>query len=106
METLLDPVTDVQDRVVEGLKSTKDPIVDVVAAVTKLVLDRIPDLPAVPYAELIPTPLEVIDNQSKFATKVVSTSKAVAVAAAKAAAPITDQLLDRSAAPASRVKAA
>ncbi|MBS1837528.1 MAG: hypothetical protein JST64_07505 [Actinobacteria bacterium] len=106
METLLDPITDVQDRVVDGLKSTKQPVVDAVATVAQLVLDRVPELPALPYAGLLPTPLELIDNQAKFATKVVNTTKAIAVAAAKAAAPVTDQLLDRTAAPVSAVKAA
>ena len=36
-----------------------------------------------------------IDNQAKFASKVVSTNKTVALSVARAAAPITDQLLDR-----------
>ena len=53
-------------------------------------------MPALPYSEVIPSPLEVIDNQAKFASKVVTTTKTVATAAAKAAAPLTDQLLDRS----------
>lgn len=106
MDTLLDPITDVQDRVVEGLKSTKQPVADAVATVTKIVTDQFAVLPALPFAEVFPTPLEVIDNQAKFATKVVNTSKAIAVAAAKAAAPVTDQLLDRSGAPVSPVKAA
>lgn len=106
METLLDPITDVQDRVVDGLKNTKQPVADAVAAVAKLVTDRVPELPALPFAEKLPTPLEVIDNQAKFATKVVNTTKAVAVAAAKAAAPVTDQLLDRAGAPVTEVKAA
>ncbi len=106
MDTLLDPITDVQDRVVDGLKSTKQPVVDAVESVTKLVLDRVPQLPAVPFAGVFPTPLEVIDNQTKFATKVVNTTKSIAVAAAKAAAPVTDQLLDRTGSPVSGVKAA
>jgi len=96
MDTLLDPVTDIQDKVIEGLKNTKQPLADAVSAVIDFVVDQLPEVPALPYSEVIPSPLEVIDNQAKFATKVVTTTKTVAVAAAKAAAPLTDQLLDRS----------
>ena len=105
MDNLLDPVTDIQDKVVDGVKRTKQPIADAVATVVGLVLDQVPSVPALPYAELFPTPLEVIDNQAKFATKVVNATKTVATAAAKSAAPLTDQLLDRTT-PVSAVKAA
>lgn len=105
MDNLLDPVTEIQDKVLDGVKRTKQPVADAVAAVVGLVVERVPEVPALPYAELIPTPLEVIDNQAKFATKVVNATKSVAVAAAKSAAPLTDQLLDRST-PVVAVKAA
>ncbi len=105
MHNLLDPVTDLQDKVLDGVKRTKQPVADAVAVVVGLLVERVPEVPALPYAELIPTPLEVIDNQAKFATKVVNATKSVAVAAAKSAAPLTDQLLDRST-PVAAVKAA
>ncbi len=105
MDTLLDPVTDLQDKVVDGVKRTKQPVADAIGVAVALLLERVPEVPALPYAEVIPTPLELIDNQAKFATKVVNATKSVAVAAAKAATPLTDQLLDRSA-PVSSVKAA
>jgi hypothetical protein len=95
MNTILEPVTDVQDRIVHFISSTKKPVADAVSTVVEFVLDRVPEVPALPYAELLPTPLELIDNQAKFASKVVSTSKAVATGAAKAATPLTDQLFDR-----------
>jgi hypothetical protein len=95
MDTLLDPITDVQERIVSALAGTKQPVTNAIGTVVDFVLDRIPEVPALPYAEVLPTPLELIDNQAKFASKVVSTSKSVAVAAAKAASPLTDQLLDR-----------
>ena len=96
MDTLLDPVTDIQDKVLEGLKNPQQPIADAVSAIVDFVVDQLPEVPALPYSEVIPSPLEVIDNQAKFASKVVTTTKTVATAAAKAAAPLTDQLLDRS----------
>ncbi len=104
MDTLLDPISEVQDRIVTALGNAKQPVTTAVGTVVALILERVPEVPTLPYAEVIPTPLELIDNQAKFATKVVSTSKSVATAAAKAASPITDQLLDRQA-PAKKVKA-
>ena len=99
MDTILDPLTDVQERIVAVLANVKQPVTNAVGTVVGFVLDRVPDVPALPYAGLIPTPLEVIDNQARFASKVVTTSKSVAVSAAKAASPLTDQLLDRRTAP-------
>lgn len=96
METLLDPVTDVQARILEALTKAKRPVTDAVSTVVAVVLERVPAVPALPYAELIPSPVELIDNQAKFASKLVSTNKSIALSAAKAAAPLTDQLLDRS----------
>ena len=49
----------------------------------------------VPFAEQIPTPKELIDNQYKFAKSIIDTNKDIALAVAKAAAPLTDVVLDR-----------
>lgn len=96
METLLDPVTDVQARILDALGKAKKPVADAVTKVVDVVLERVPAVPSLPYSELIPTPAEIIDNQAKFASKLVSTNKSIALGAAKAAAPLTDKLLDRS----------
>lgn len=105
MDTILEPITDLQDRIIEVISSLKQPVSNAVGTVVDFVVERRSDLPSVPFAEKLPTPAELIDNQAKFATKVVSTTKTVAASAAKAAAPVTDQLLDRSSVKAS-VKAA
>ena len=48
-----------------------------------------------PYADQIPTPKELIDNQYKFAKSLIDTNKDIALSVAKAAAPLTDAVLDR-----------
>jgi chemotaxis signal transduction protein len=103
MTAVLDRVTEVQDQIIETIAKTKAPVTNAVSTVVGYVVDRVPEVPAVPFADQIPTPKELIDNQAKFASKLVTTNKSVALAAAKAAAPLTDQLLDRTASP---VKAA
>jgi hypothetical protein len=106
MTTVLDRVTDVQDQVISAITSIKDPVTNAVAVVVDFVLERAPEVPAVPFAEQIPTPKELIDNQAKFASKLVSTNKSVALSVASAAKPLTDQLLDRKSGPARSTKAA
>jgi chemotaxis signal transduction protein len=106
MTAVIDRMTEVQDQIIDTLAKTKAPVTNAVSTVVGYVVDRVPTVPAVPFAEQIPTPKELIDNQAKFAAKLVSTNKSVALAAAKAAAPLTDQLLDRSVSPVRSAKAA
>lgn len=102
---VLDRVSEVQEQVLEVIASVKEPVTKAIDAVVTLVVDRV-EVPAVPFvAELVPTPKEIIDNQASFATKLVSTNKSVALSAARAAAPLTDQLLDRKAPAARKAKA-
>jgi hypothetical protein len=103
MTAVIDRMTEVQDKIISTIADTKSPVSNAVSTVVGYVVERVPQVPAVPFADQIPTPKELIDNQAKFASKLVTTNKAVALAAAKAAAPLTDQLLDRAASP---VKAA
>lgn len=95
MTTVLERVTEVQDQLLAAISNTKEPVTNAVATVVSLVIERAPQVPVLPFAEQLPTPKELIDNQARFATKLVSTNKSVALSVAKAAQPLTDQLLDR-----------
>lgn len=95
MTDVLDRVTEIQDQIVEAIAGTKAPVANAVSTIVDFVVENVPTVPALPFAEQIPTPKDVIDNQAKFASKLVTTNKTVALAAAKAAQPLTDQLLDR-----------
>ncbi|NLA34911.1 MAG: hypothetical protein GX868_04380 [Actinobacteria bacterium] len=102
---VLEKLTNVQDQVVETVSLVKEPITNGVSTVVEFVVGRVPNIPAVPYAERIPTPKELIDNQYKFAKSVIDLNKDIALSVAKAASPITDKILDRKA-PAPRKAAA
>ena len=95
MTVVLDKLTEVQTQVVDALKSTKDPVSDGVATVVEFVTERVSSIPAMPFADQIPTPKEVIDNQYKFVRSLTETNKSIAVGVADAAAPLTNQILDR-----------
>lgn len=95
MTVVLDKISEVQTQVVDALKSTKDPVSDGVSAVVGFVTERVASVPAVPFADQIPTPKEIIDNQYKFVRSLTETNKSIAVGVADAASPLTNQLLDR-----------
>lgn len=95
MTVVLDRLTDAQTQIVEAIASVKDPIVSGVTTVTEFVARRVSDIPAMPFGKDIPTPAELVNNQYKFVKSIIDTNKDIALAAAKAAAPVTDKVLDR-----------
>ena len=80
MTAVIDRMTEVQDQIIETLAKTKAPVSNAVSTFVGYVVERVPQVPAVPFAEQIPTPKELIDNQAKFASKLVTTNKSVALA--------------------------
>lgn len=95
MTAVLDRVTEIQDQVIEIITNVNKPLTEAVNNAVTFVVDNVPQIPVVPFADQIPTPKEVINNQAKFATKLVTTNKNVALSLAGAAAPLTDPLLGR-----------
>ena len=95
MTIVLDKVTDVQDQIVGALALAKEPVTKGVTTVVDFVTQNISTVPALPFAEYLPTPQELVNNQYRFAKQVIDTQKDVALSVAKAVAPLTNQLLDR-----------
>lgn len=99
MPVVLEKLTEVQDGVLDAIGKVKEPAVKTVTTVIDLITERVPELPALSFGKEIPTPAELINNQHKFAKSVIDVNKDIALAIAKAAAPVTDKVLDRKAAP-------
>ena len=97
MTVVLDKLSEVQTNVVDTLESVKEPVTNTVTTVIDFVVERFPEIPVLPYAEQLPTPSELIDNQYKFAKSLLDSNKDIFLSAAKAATPLTDPLLDRQA---------
>lgn len=95
MTVVLDKVTDVQDQIVSVLASTKEPVTKGVTAVVDFVTSNVSTVPALPFADLLPTPQELVNSQYRFVKQIIDTQKDVALSVAKAVAPLTNQLLDR-----------
>ena len=60
MTVVLDKITDVQSSVVDTISSVKEPVVKGVSTVVDFVVERLPEIPVVPYADQIPTPAELV----------------------------------------------
>lgn len=102
MSTTLEKITEVQDQVIDIVNSVKDPVVNGVTRVVELITDNVSSLPAVPFAEQIPTPGELVDNQFEFASRVLAVNKEIVDGVVDAAQPVTDKLLEREAKPAAK----
>jgi hypothetical protein len=89
MSVVLDKVTEIQDQVIDYIGSVKEPV--------NFVMDRVPEIPAVPFADKLATPAEVVDAEFAFAGRLLDANKEIAVGVVKAATPLTNKLLDRKA---------
>ena len=93
---VIETISDVQGQIIVYVGKAKDPLTSGVSTVVDFVTDHVSSIPAMPFADQIPTPKEIIDNQYKFTKQFIDAQKALALSVAKAAAPVTDQVLDRS----------
>jgi len=86
-------IEEVQTRVIDAMASIQTPVVDTVKTVVTAIDGRLPEIPAIPYAEVIPTPTEVVKNQYDFAARVLKTNKSFVTAVTQATTPLTDSAL-------------
>jgi hypothetical protein len=64
-------ITDVQDRVLEAVRTGQDAVVDAV----KTVADKLPSWSELPYADRLPVPGEVVDRAFGYAEQVIDTQR-------------------------------
>lgn len=64
-------ITDVQDRVLDAVRTSQDAVVDAV----KTVADKLPSWSELPYADQLPSPGEVVDRAFGYAEQVVETQR-------------------------------
>ena len=62
-------ITDVQERVLEAVRTGQDAVVDAV----KTVADKLPSWSELPYADQLPSPGEVIDRAFGYTEQVIDT---------------------------------
>ena len=85
MSNFLTTVEGYEDKVLEIVEGTKDPVVDYVAKGVELVGDRVP---AVSYPEFLPNPIELVQSQAAFAKKLIDANTAIVTAILETVAPV------------------
>jgi hypothetical protein len=82
---VLTAVTDVEARVVDTVKSLKDPVVGYVSKGVEYAEGRVPQ---VTYPAALPEPVEVIDSQYEFVTALLAAQHDIVKAVAQTVAPL------------------
>jgi hypothetical protein len=88
--------TEIVDRatssVVDAIKSAQEPALSAVATVSKAVADFVPDLPAVPFADQLPTPESVVERSFAFAAELLELQKRFVLEVLDALGPVRDKV--------------
>lgn len=64
-------ITDVQDKVLDAVRTGQDAVVDAV----KTVADKLPSWSDLPYTDQLPSPAEIVDRAFGYAEQVIDTQR-------------------------------
>ena len=103
MNNLLSTVESYEDKVIELVKQAQGPVVEYVAKGVELVGERLPD---VTYPTALPTPIEVVESQVKFAKKLIDANTSLVTAVLETVAPVVGYKTKKVVKPAAAAKAA
>jgi hypothetical protein len=93
MATATETLIKVQDQILETLASIQKPLVDAVTKLADKAESVVPEVPAVPGADRLPTVDELIVNQFAFAEKVLTQQKDFTAELIKAVKPVSSKLV-------------
>lgn len=102
MATATDTLIKVQDQILETLASIQKPVLDAVTKLADRAESVVPEVPAVPGADRLPTVDELIVNQFAFAEKVLTQQKDFTAELIKAVKPVSSRLASVEAKPKAR----
>lgn len=91
--SVIERLTEIQDKVVESVTSFQDPVVETVRKAVDTVEERIPELPTEKVTEKLPTARELVDNQFEFASRMLQVSHDFVVAILEAIEPVTEKVV-------------
>src|SRR5438034_11421024 len=81
-------ITEAEDRVLTVVKQAQDVALATISTVTDRVGSFIPELPAIPFADKLPTPAEVIETTYALTERLLEAQKAYALDLLAALSPI------------------
>src|SRR3954452_24187970 len=89
MTTLTDTVADIQEQVLEAIKTAQTPVIDTVRTVAGMIEGFLPeDRPEIPFADQLVSPDEVIELWFDFAEKLLANQHDFTVALVDAVRPL------------------
>jgi hypothetical protein len=86
-DTYTEIVEKASEQTTAAIKQAQELTVAAVSSVAEFVAGIIPDLPALPFADQLPSPVEVVESNFKFVNAVLGAQKDFALSLAQAAAP-------------------
>ena len=93
MPTATEQLVKVQDTILDTIASIQKPVVDAVEKLAKRAESVVPEVPAVPGAEKLPTVDVLVANQFKFAEKLLTQQKDFTTALLEAVKPVADKIV-------------
>lgn len=89
--TASDRAQTVQEQTLKVVRQSQQAVVDAVRTWAKAVESAIPELPAVPYGDRIPTPTEVVERSFSFAEELLKAQHEFAQNLLSAASPVLEK---------------
>lgn len=89
MPTILETVTEYEDKALELLTQLQAQVLEVVKKAVDALDDRLPELPEVPYLDQLPTLSQVVDTQFAFSKKLLANNEKFAKNLVKTVKPLT-----------------
>lgn len=108
MATPTEMMSALEDQMLEIVRQSQDAVVKAVKTWADAGKGLVPDLPALPFADQIPAPAEMVETAFEFADKVLAAQREFATAVLDAAKPVLGGAKDVvvKAAPAAKAAAA
>ena len=91
--TVMNTITDTQEKVLEVLVNVQGPVVTYVRKAVDYVEASMPELPTRDLGENLPTIKQFVDNQFLFAGKVLDTNHKFVVELLEATKPVTEKVV-------------
>lgn len=85
---VIDKLTQIQEQVLESIEQVQEPVVKAARSAAEAVEPRLPEIPAVPFADKLPSADELITNQYDFVLKVLEQQKKFIEALIDAGRPV------------------
>lgn len=81
----------IEDQVLEAVRQSQDVVVKAVKSWADAGKNLVPELPALPFADQLPTPAELIDKTFDFADRLIAAQREFASAVIDAAKPLWNE---------------